>query len=150
MKNKMSIIWSGLFLIVGMIMIHCDESGSPENGGGSGIYGSWNWEKTAGGFAYREFVPPPKVTVTFEDNGTCDFYRNDTLISNRNFTLTREILFSPDTQNIITFSDSASDSTMDVKHFPGMGQKYYEITNSTMVIGDLGNDMFIYEYSRKK
>jgi hypothetical protein len=150
MKNLMSISWNVLLFILIMVMMQCNESNTPKNGGDSRIYGIWNWNKTAGGEAYREFVPPPAIFVTIKDNGTCSFYRNDTLISERNYKVTREKIYLSDTQNIITFSNIASDSTMGYKHLPGMGQKYYEITDSTLVIGDLGNDMFSYFYSKKR
>lgn len=150
MKNRGLIFWSSFISVLIMITVQCNEPNSPKNSVGSGIIGTWNWTKTAGGFAYQEYVPPPAITFTIKDSNTCAFYLNDTLISERNFMVTREKLYQPDTQDIITFSSIGPDSATDYKHFPGIGQKYYKLTDSTLEIGDLGSDMFTYSYSKKK
>jgi len=121
----------------------------PTNPKERSFIGKWKWIETSGGLALQEFTPPPDIHVVFNDNNMCAFYRNDTIVSERNFKITREKLYFADTQNIISFIDIRSDSTTDYMHFPGMGQKTYSIYADTLFINDLGNDMFGYSYTKE-
>ena len=137
--------------LLSLSILSCNNGNSnmPTKLSEKSFLGKWKWIETSGGKSYQEFFPPPAIYVVFKNNNICAFYRNDTIVSERNFLLTREKLYTADTQNIISFIDIRSDSAADYRNLPGMGQKYYGIGNDTLLIGDLGYDMFIYFYTKE-
>ena len=149
MKRLKTII---VILSLSLSILNCNNGNPniPTKPSEKSFLGKWKWIKTSGGYAYQEFFPPPAIHVVFNNFNICTFYRNDTILSERNILLTREKLYTADTQNIISFIDIRSDSTTDYIHFPGMGQKYYGIYNDTLFISDLGEDMFAYFYTKEK
>ena len=104
----------------------------------TGIYGSWNWLKSAGGFAYQEYFPPPTMRQVYNENGTFQLYKNDTLKVSTTFSIRREMTFmSPDTANVIHYKDS-------IQFQPLM----FTISGDSLILHDLCIDCFIHIFKR--
>jgi len=105
-----------------------------------GIYGSWNWLKSAGGIAYQEYFPPPIMRQVYNEDGTFQLYKNDTLKSSTIFTIKREMTgWSTDTANVIHYKDS-------IQFQPQM----FTIDRDSLILRDLCMDCYIHIYKRIK
>ena len=102
------------------------------------IYGSWNWLKSAGGFAYQEYFPPPTMHQVYNEDGTFQLYKNDTLKASTTFTIRREMTgWSSDTANVIHYKDS-------IQFNPQM----FTIGDDSLILHDLCMDYFTHIYKR--
>lgn len=145
--NRRNLLGYPIFLIFVIISLNCGNNDQ-------GLTGRWNWVKTEGGdFAHILYTPPPVIKLIF-DNNICIIYRNDNIISERNYYLTRENTACSDTQNIITFVDIRSDTTINPSDWypiPGIGKYSYHIHNDNLILDDLSCAIgaFFYLYSRE-
>ena len=135
-------------LVIALAISTCDNPSSDKSS--NPLDGKWTWLQTVGGFAYQKFLPPPAVVLEFNEDGSYTFYRNDTIIYKKHYSLSREKLYAADSQNIIDLSTVVSDTLVDYRYLPAEGKKYYEMASDTLIIGDLGNDGFTYLFLKKK
>ena len=106
----------------------------------TGVYGSWSWIKSAGGFFYQEYFPPPIMRQVYNEDGTFQLYKNDTLKASTTFTIRREMTgWSPDTSNVIHFKDS-------VQFQPQM----FTVSSDSLILHDLCMDCFTHIYKRDR
>ena len=102
------------------------------------IYGSWNWLKSSGGFAYQEFFPPPQLRQVYNEDGTFQLYRNDSLKAATTFTVRREFTgWSSDSVNVIHYKDSAQ-----------FQPQMFTSGNDSLILRDLCIDCFTHIYKR--
>ena len=103
-----------------------------------GVYGSWDWLKSAGGLAYQEYFPPPTTRQVYNEDGTFQLYLNDTLKASTTFTIRKEMTgWSPDTANVIHYKDS-------IQFQPQM----FTIDSDSLILRDLCIDCFTHIYKR--
>ena len=81
-----------LLLLLAMTALSCGLLKS-----GISIYGSWRWVKTQG--AWTGDLHTPQLSgytekVVFQESGVAQFYRNDTLMNQLQFTLSKTHLIS--------------------------------------------------------
>jgi hypothetical protein len=102
------------------------------------IYGSWNWLKSSGGFAYQEFFPPPQIRQVYNEDGSFQLYKNDSLKASTTFTVRREITgWSTDSVNVIHYKDS-------IQFQPQM----FNSGSDSLILRDLCMDCFTHIYKR--
>lgn len=123
----------------------CDE-GTPADALNSvqpsRLYGAWQWTKTQGGIG--GFTETPHSTgrvqaVVFRAGGVAQFYRNDTLVDQRGFTITQEQSYGV-TENILHFYGTPN----------YRDQKIELLRNDSLIICDRGSDAFYSYYVRVK
>lgn len=132
-----------LFSII--IALQCQKLNSPTDQGDPRFYGKWNWVMTDGGdLFYSQIHPPPIVKIIFGQNNYCIYYRNDTIISERNYYLIRDsVWYTPDSVDMIKFTDIWSDTSMNWPKInwlntPSIGEYMYSFTpsNDTLIFSD--------------
>jgi hypothetical protein len=82
-----------------IFQLTCDLPISPD----TRIYGSWSWVYSSGWWGSSS--PPPPVLIKFDTTGIYSFYRNDSLIDTKMFTISYEKTGypSPETTNVVKF-----------------------------------------------
>ena len=136
---KRSILIPLFFLILLFnINFGCKKNNTVTGPHPTDILGSWNWLKSEGGFYYQEHFPPPAMRQVYNEDGTFQLYKNDTLKASTTFTIRREMTgWSPDTANVIHFKDSIQFQT-----------QMFTINSDSLILHDLCMDCFTHFYKR--
>ena len=137
---KTPILLSAIITLIFLLSINsgCRKNNTITGSQPTDIYGSWNWLKTSGGFAYQEYFPPPKMRQVYNEDGTFQLYRNDSLKTSTTFTVRREMTgWSPDSVNVIHYKDS-------IQFQPQM----FNSGSDSLILRDLCIDCFTHIYKR--
>jgi|ERR1035437_226533 hypothetical protein len=110
----------------------CKKNSTVTGPQSTSIYGSWNWLKSAGGFAYHEYFPPPTLRQVYNEDDTFQLYKNDTLKASTTFTIRREMA-----ANVIHYKDS-------IQFQP----QVFTISNDSLILHDLCSDCYTHIYKR--
>jgi hypothetical protein len=137
---KPQILLTALIIFIFFLIINsgCRKNNTITGSQPADIYGSWNWLKSSGGFAYQEFFPPPQMRQVYNEDGTFQLFRNDSLQASTSYTIRREMTgWSHDSVYVIYYKDS-------LQFQPQM----FTSGSDSLILRDLCMDCFTHIYKR--
>jgi hypothetical protein len=139
MKHSLIVI-----LILGTTIFGCSTGVAPTEPRLPDIYGNWQWVKSVGGFAGTTVTPATAgytQRVVLKSGNTCEYYKNDTLMTTAQFAIYREkTSFSSDSVDVIHYLAPV--------HF--FDQIVSQAGSDTLALADLCMDCFKHTYVRIK
>ena len=130
-----------LLLLLSVTIICCKHSTSSREKDLS-IYGSWQWIKTQGAETGAVHTPESSgntAKVIFQESGTAQFYRNDTLLDQILFTLSKTNILADGKEVYLIHWSSKEYMSNQYIFFHG---------NDTLHLTELGTDAFHNYYVR--
>ena len=95
-------------------------------------------DKICWGILLPGIFSPPIMRQVYNEDGTFQLYKNDTLKASTTFTIRREMTgWAPDTANVIHFKDSIQFQT-----------QMFTINSDSLILHDLCMDCFTHFYKR--